>query len=163
MSIKLIASDLDGTLLTDKKELSPGTRKALDMAAAQGIYIVPATGRSFESVPEMIREYPGVKYLITANGGAVYSAEAGKRIYQCLLSPESVDAAIAVRQREKIVMEAVIDGIPYAEEEYVTDPLSCDGIRCEIYQGDEKTGEGYSAVCSRAQSGTGQYFFCMQS
>ena len=39
MSIKLIASDLDGTLLTDKKELSPGTRKALDMAAAQGIYI----------------------------------------------------------------------------------------------------------------------------
>lgn len=86
MSIKLIASDLDGTLLTDKKELSPGTRKALDMAAAQGIYIVPATGRSFESVPEMIREYPGVKYLITANGGAVYSAEAGKRIYQCLLS-----------------------------------------------------------------------------
>ena len=77
MSIKLIASDLDGTLLTDKKELSPGTRKALDMAAAQGIYIVPATGRSFESVPEMIREYPGVKYLITANGGAVYSAEAG--------------------------------------------------------------------------------------
>ena len=37
MSIKLIASDLDGTLLTDKKELSPGTRKALDMAAAQGI------------------------------------------------------------------------------------------------------------------------------
>lgn len=117
MSIKLIASDLDGTLLTDKKELSPGTRKALDMAAAQGIYIVPATGRSFESVPEMIREYPGVKYLITANGGAVYSAEAGKRIYQCLLSPESVDAAIAVRQREKIVMEAVIDGIPYAAEE----------------------------------------------
>lgn len=78
MSIKLIASDLDGTLLTDKKELSPGTRKALDMAAAQGIYIVPATGRSFESVPEMIREYPGVKYLITANGGAVYSAEAEK-------------------------------------------------------------------------------------
>nr|WP_295302570.1 Cof-type HAD-IIB family hydrolase [uncultured Blautia sp.] len=123
MSIKLIASDLDGTLLTDKKELSPGTRKALDMAAAQGIYIVPATGRSFESVPEMIREYPGVKYLITANGGAVYSAEAGKRIYQCLLSPESVDAAIAVRQREKIVMEAVIDGIPYAEEEYVKDPI----------------------------------------
>ena len=35
MSIKLIASDLDGTLLTDKKELSPGTRKALDMAVSE--------------------------------------------------------------------------------------------------------------------------------
>ena len=60
MAVKLIASDLDGTLLTNKKELSPRTREALDLAAAQGIYLVPATGRSFGSVPEMIREYPGV-------------------------------------------------------------------------------------------------------
>ena len=123
MAVKLIASDLDGTLLTDKKELSSGTRKALDMAAAQGIYIVPATGRSFESVPAMIREYQGVKYLITANGGAVYSTVEKRRIYQQLLRPESVKAAIAVRKREQMVMEVVIDGVPYAEEEYVRDPI----------------------------------------
>ena len=43
MAVKLIASDLDGTLLTNKKELSPRTREALDLAAAQGIYLVPAT------------------------------------------------------------------------------------------------------------------------
>ena len=124
MAVKLIASDLDGTLLTNKKELSPKTKKALDTAAAQGIYIVPATGRSFESVPEMIREYPGVEYLITANGGAVYSVKEQRRIYQCLLRPESVEAAIAVRKKEKIIMEVVIDGVPYAEEAYVRDPLT---------------------------------------
>ena len=123
MTVKLIASDLDRTLLTDKKELSSGTRKALDMAAAQGIYIVPATGRSFESVPAMIREYQGVEYLITANGGAVYSTVEKRRIYQQLLRPESVKAAIAVRKREQMVMEVVIDGVPYAEEEYVRDPI----------------------------------------
>lgn len=123
MAIKLIASDLDGTLLTDRKELSAKTREVLDMAASQGIYIVPTTGRSFDSIPEMIREYPGVEYLITANGGAVYSAKEKKRIYQCILKPESVEAAIAVRKREKMVMEVVIDGIPYAEEDYVRDPL----------------------------------------
>lgn len=124
MAVKLIASDLDGTLLTNKKELSPRTREALDLAAAQGIYLVPATGRSFGSVPEMIREYPGVEYLITANGGAVYSVSEKKRIYQCLMTSESVEAAIAVRKREKMVMEVVIDGVPYAEEDYVRDPLS---------------------------------------
>lgn len=123
MAIKLIASDLDGTLLTDKKELSPETRKALTMAVAQGIYIVPTTGRSFESIPDMIREYPGIEYLITANGGAVYSAKEKKRVYQCILRPESVEAAIAVRKRENLVMEVVVDGIPYAEEDYVRDPL----------------------------------------
>ena len=36
MAVKLIASDLDGTLLTNKKELSPRTREALDLAAAAG-------------------------------------------------------------------------------------------------------------------------------
>ena len=38
MSIKLIASDLDGTLLTDCKELSPKTREVLDLAVQHGIY-----------------------------------------------------------------------------------------------------------------------------
>ena len=89
MSIRLIASDLDGTLLTDCKELSPKTREVLDLAVQHGIYIVPATGRSFHSIPEMIRNYPGVEYVITANGGAVYSVREGKRVYQCLLEKES--------------------------------------------------------------------------
>ena len=99
MSIRLIASDLDGTLLTDCKELSPKTREVLDLAVQHGIYIVPATGRSFHSVRE------------------------GKRVYQCLLEKESVEAAIAVRKRENMVLEVVIDGVPYAEEAYVKDPI----------------------------------------
>ena len=115
MSIRLIASDLDGTLLTDCKELSPKTREVLDLAVQHGIYIVPATGRSFHSIPEMIRNYPGVEYVITANGGAVYSVREGKRVYQCLLEKESVEAAIAVRKRENMVLEVVIDGVPYAD------------------------------------------------
>ena len=47
MSIRLIASDLDGTLLTDCKELSPKTREVLDLAVQHGIYIVPATADLF--------------------------------------------------------------------------------------------------------------------
>ena len=59
----------------------------------------------------MIRNYPGVEYVITANGGAVYSVREGKRVYQCLLEKESVEAAIAVRKRENMVLEVVIDGV----------------------------------------------------
>lgn len=56
--IKLIASDLDGTLLTDSKELSQTTVQILDMAVKKGIYVIPATGRSFRAIPERIRNYP---------------------------------------------------------------------------------------------------------
>ena len=44
MAVKLIASDLDGTVLTNKKELSPRTREALDLAAA----VVISTNRDAE-------------------------------------------------------------------------------------------------------------------
>lgn len=123
MTIKLIASDLDGTLLTDQKTLSPETKRALQMAAEQGIYIVPATGRSFKAVPDMIKTFPGVEYVITANGGAVYSALQKKRIYQCLLEAVSVEAALAVKKPENTVLEVFIDGVPYSEEAYVKNPM----------------------------------------
>lgn len=120
--IKLIASDLDGTLLTDKKELSRATREALDMAVGKGIYIVPATGRSFRAVPEIIRKYPGVEYVITANGGAVYSISRNERIYQCLLEEESVTAVLKTEMPANVVMEVFVRGVPYSQESYVMDP-----------------------------------------
>ena len=103
MNIKLIASDLDGTLLTTSKELSPETQRALNEAVKKGIHIVPATGRSYQAVPDMIKKYPGVEYIITANGGAVYSVRKNKRIYQCLLKPESVVACIQIRKTEDVI------------------------------------------------------------
>lgn len=120
--IKLIASDLDGTLLTDKKELSQATREALDMAVQKGIHVVPATGRSFKAVPDMIKFYPGVEYVITANGGAVYSVSQNERIYQCLLEEKAVTAALEMEKPQNVVMEVFIQGVPYSEEDYVLEP-----------------------------------------
>ena len=47
MSIQMILLDLDGTLLTSDKRLSPGNRAALERAAARGVHIVPSTGRFY--------------------------------------------------------------------------------------------------------------------
>ncbi|MEA4965229.1 MAG: Cof-type HAD-IIB family hydrolase [Oscillospiraceae bacterium] len=71
MNTKLIALDLDGTLLTSDKTLSSRNRAALDAAAARGIWIVPTTGRLFSGMPAVIRELPYVRYAITVNGGQV--------------------------------------------------------------------------------------------
>lgn len=120
--IKLIASDLDGTLLTNKKELSQETRRALDFAIARGIEVIPATGRSYASVPAMLREYPGIHYILASNGGAVYSTKDEKRIYQCLMSVESVEAVLALPRPEHVIVEAFVDGIPYCEPRYLENP-----------------------------------------
>lgn len=122
MKIRLIASDLDGTLLTDKKEIPEINRQALAEAAAAGVQFVPATGRSFSAVPQEVLALPGTEYVITSNGASLYSVSRGKRIYECMLLPETVDRLLKLQKPEDMVMEVFIDGIPYAEQRYVEDP-----------------------------------------
>ena len=55
MCIRMVFMDLDGTLLTSQKTISPHTRHALQMAADRGIEIVPATGRFCRGIPPVVR------------------------------------------------------------------------------------------------------------
>ena len=67
--IKLIATDLDGTLLRDDHlTLSPANREALTRAADAGIEVVVATGRSLAAVAPPVLELPFLRYFITCNG-----------------------------------------------------------------------------------------------
>ena len=71
-TIRLAALDLDGTLLNRHGEVTPATRAALARAAANGVVIVPATGRPLASLPPLVAQLPGVRYAITSNGAAVW-------------------------------------------------------------------------------------------
>ena len=52
--IKIIAMDLDGTLLDSEKRLSEENRAAIQRAAEMGIEIVPTTGRIYDIIPEAV-------------------------------------------------------------------------------------------------------------
>ena len=73
--IRIIALDLDGTLLDSEKRLSAVNRDALARAAAKGVLIVPTTGRFFGMMPPAVRDLPFVRYAITINGAQVYDRE----------------------------------------------------------------------------------------
>ena len=73
--IRIIALDLDGTLLDSQKRLSDANRTALEEAAAKGVLIVPTTGRFFGMMPQAVRDLPFVRYAITINGAQVYDRE----------------------------------------------------------------------------------------
>ena len=80
--IRLIAFDLDGTLLNADKILTPRNKEALERAAEKGIHIVPTTGRLFKGIPAEIREFPFLRYAITINGAAVFDTETGGNLYR---------------------------------------------------------------------------------
>ena len=70
--VRLVALDLDGTLLSGHSEVTPLTRQALARAAANGVVILPATGRPLASLPPVVALLPGVRYALTSNGAAVW-------------------------------------------------------------------------------------------
>ena len=74
MDIKLISFDLDGTFLDEKKNIPEDNLKAIEAAAKKGVHIVPATGRTYTGLPQVLRDIPFIRYYITANGAHVYDA-----------------------------------------------------------------------------------------
>ncbi len=119
---KLIALDLDETTLNKNSVLSRNNRAAIEQALSRKIEIVIATGRSFFTIPEEILTFPGLHYAITGNGAAVYDIQTKKPILQKTIPADSLPAVFSVLAKESVAYEAFINGVPYAQAEYVADP-----------------------------------------
>lgn len=89
--IRIVALDLDGTLLDSSKNLSKANYAALSAAAEKGVLVVPTTGRFFGAMPQPIRDLPFVRYAITINGAQVYD-----RIEDKALIREEIPLAMAL-------------------------------------------------------------------
>jgi len=114
--IRLVGVDLDGTLLTDNKTLSPRTKEAIAAAAAQGVHIVPITGRPFVGVPDCIRTLDEIEYVISSNGAQITESKTGKSVASFAISNEKSRRIIAALRRLDCLFEPFADGVGYAEE-----------------------------------------------
>lgn len=87
--IKLIAIDLDGTLLNSQGEISEANKMALHEAHKKGIKIVLCTGRPYLLMKDFVEEIglnSADDYIITFNGGQVQKAANGTVITQHTLT-----------------------------------------------------------------------------
>ena len=117
--IKLIALDLDGTLLNENKEITPRTRAALERAAEEGIEIVPATGRFYSAMPAVVRDLPFVHYAITINGAQVYDFREERAIYEARI-PLSRALSIMDHLRERsIIYDCYVDNLAFMTKDYM--------------------------------------------
>lgn len=71
MKYKLIAMDMDGTLLNNQGKITEKTKQALQKAAASGCYITLSTGRSLPALQHFLPELPINAPLILYNGAMV--------------------------------------------------------------------------------------------
>ncbi|MDT2830143.1 Cof-type HAD-IIB family hydrolase [Vagococcus carniphilus] len=91
--IKLIAIDLDGTLLTDEKTITDRNKEVLTKAKEQGVKVVLCTGRPLIAVESYLNRLelrdPG-DYSITFNGGAVQKNDTGEELLSYSLTLKDV-------------------------------------------------------------------------
>lgn len=115
MPIKLILSDLDGTLLTSKKVISPGTLAALERAADMGVHIVPSSGRFFEGMPQQVRDLPFVRYAIEVNGAWVRDVRENTVLYRAEMTADEVVEVYAYLDTLPVVYDTYREARGYME------------------------------------------------
>ena len=116
MIIRLIALDLDGTLLTDDKQLTPRNRAALEKAAETGVEIVPATGRLYRALPEEIRALPFLRYVIAMNGAAVLDLKTGKTLYAAEIPSVEAFEILRFLDGQDMIYDCYYKGSAYMTE-----------------------------------------------
>lgn len=86
-SVRLIASDLDGTLLDGRREVTSRTAAAIGAAFRAGVIVVAATGRQFPQLPEPVLA-SGIRYVVGSNGAIGVDLADNTVLFEDLLAPD---------------------------------------------------------------------------
>lgn len=118
--MKIVFSDMDGTLLTTEKRITPLTWEALDRLAGEGIPFVPCTGRSVSGIPGELLRHPATRFAIGANGATTFSVGSSGALekYHTVLMDKVRALEIYELVRDaSAYMDVFADGRIYVERE----------------------------------------------
>lgn len=99
---KLIALDMDGTLLTSDKTISDKTRKAIKAAEKQGVKVVLASGRPLNGLTRYLEEldlFKGDDYVLSYNGGLVQNTKTEEIVSKVVIKGSDLKNIYEVSQK----------------------------------------------------------------
>lgn len=88
-NIRLAAIDVDGTLVGLSLEVSGPNREALQRLRSQGVELVLASGRHYETLWPFAEQIPGVQWLVAAQGGDVTRVDRSHVLHQDFLDSDA--------------------------------------------------------------------------
>lgn len=117
--IKLIALDLDGTLLDSQKRLSYKNETVLKECIRQGIWVVPCTGRIWGGVPDFLRDFPGIRYAITTNGAIIEDVAERVILDEHKMTCELAMDILQMARQFHTMYDVYVGGHAYGEERFM--------------------------------------------
>lgn len=111
--IKLIALDLDGTLLDSRKRVSQRNLDALEKARRMGVLIVPVTGRPAQGLPQAVLDLPGLRYAVTSNGATIRDLQENRYLLEKHLTPADCLRVLEACADFDMIREVFREGVGY--------------------------------------------------
>lgn len=110
--IRLIALDLDGTLLRSDKTISARTLQTIQTAREQGVIVAIATGRMYSTARAYgkllgLGDMPMVLYA----GGLIQTVETGKKLYEKTIPVEDAQTLLTMAKEQGWQMQTYIDDV----------------------------------------------------
>ena len=99
---KLVAIDLDGTMLNQYGIITEKTKKAISKAQEKGVEVMIASGRAITSVKRFSKEINSNKYFISGNGAITYDIKNNKILYENILSKTKALKIIKICEENSI-------------------------------------------------------------
>ena len=152
---RILASDLDGTLISTKGTVSEENEAAIRALTERGVFFVPCSGRALYEIPPMIRDNPYVRYIIHSDGACVYDKQTGERL-DASMPKESVALLLDILSEYDVSMTVRHMGKSYTAAKWWNDEAGRyhrvpDAYQKFIYRYSESVAE-FNSFCRNLDS-----------
>ena len=110
---RLVAIDLDGTLLTSTRSILDENNRALTACVDAGVEVAIITGRRLPSARLYVDQLPIEPFLVTNSGAIINRGRDGQLLRRCLLPRDIAEAVLAIASR--VGVEPVVHDGPEGE------------------------------------------------
>ena len=135
MNYQLIALDMDGTVLTSEKKISPRTDAAIKGALDAGKEVIFATGRCPSEMWEHFDAYPKMKYAMCLSGALVKDLRTGEALADITIPRELAEQVLELMKQVNGMMSVYAGDDVFVEESRL-DRMEYFGCSCfeELYR-----------------------------
>ncbi len=131
INTKLLACDIDGTIMNSCNKLTDRTKDTLQKVVNSGIKLVIATGRSFNAIDPKIMSIKGIEYAIVANGSAIYDIASRKCIYKDEMDTDTAINILASTENFDVFPSVFVGADIYANR-LAYDSLLASGVEASM-------------------------------
>ncbi len=115
MPIKLLALDLDGTLVADLHTIPARTQAAIKAATARGVYVIIATGREYAVTQKFVHLLGLTTPVICYQGAVIYDPQTGEAIASESLTLPLAYQLIDLARAQNLALSLYFNGKAYTE------------------------------------------------